>query len=40
VVVLPEVSDEQVPNAGKFEIAEGPDRCCSRRRRYVQRLSW
>ena len=25
VVVLPEVSDEQVPNAGKFEIAEGPN---------------
>lgn len=25
VVILPEMSDEQVPNAGKFEIAEGPD---------------
>ncbi|MFC7336419.1 UvrD-helicase domain-containing protein [Haloferula chungangensis] len=25
VVVLPEISDEQVPNAGKFEIAVGPD---------------
>ncbi|MGB6222759.1 MAG: UvrD-helicase domain-containing protein [Haloferula sp.] len=25
VVVLPEMSDEQVPNAGKFSIAEGPD---------------
>jgi ATP-dependent exoDNAse (exonuclease V) beta subunit len=25
VVVLPEIGDEQVPNAGKFEIAEGRD---------------
>ena len=25
VVVLPEMSDEQVPNAGKFNVAEGPD---------------
>ncbi len=25
VVILPEISDEQVPNAGKFEIAAGPD---------------
>ncbi|MBB5350153.1 ATP-dependent exoDNAse (exonuclease V) beta subunit [Haloferula luteola] len=25
VVILPEISDEQVPNAGKFEMAEGPD---------------
>ncbi|WP_353565768.1 UvrD-helicase domain-containing protein [Haloferula sargassicola] len=25
VVILPEISDDQVPNAGKFGIAEGPD---------------
>ncbi len=25
VVVLPEIGDEQVPNAGKFELAEGPE---------------
>ena len=25
VVILPEISDDQVPNAGKYEIAEGPD---------------